>query len=192
MKSQGEVTQLLQQWNAGDASALEKIIPHVYRELHRIARHHMAAERGSHTLQASALINEAYIRLVDWKNVQWANRCHFFSVGAQMMRKVLIDHARSKGSQKRGGSAEQVVLDTSMIASSEKPMDLVALDETLSRLEQFDPRKSRVVELRIFGGLTNEEAAEAMGVSVITVRRDWKLALAWLRREMSSEKEDEA
>jgi len=192
MKSQGEVTQLLQQWNAGDTSALEKLIPHVYRELHRIARHHMAAERGSHTLQASALINEAYIRLVDWKNVHWANRCHFFSVGAQMMRKVLIDHARSKGSQKRGGSAEQVVLDTSMLASSERPMDLVALDETLSRLEQFDPRKSRVVELRVFGGLTNEEAAEAMGVSVITVRRDWKLALAWLRREMLSEKADDA
>src|SRR5262245_6665585 len=190
MKSQGEVTQLLQQWNAGDVSALEKLIPHVYRELHRIARHHMSAERGSHTLQASALINEAYLRLVDWKNVHWANRCHFFSVGAQMMRKVLIDHARSKGSQKRGGSAEQVVLDTSMLASSEKPMDLVALDEALSRLERFDPRKSRVVELRVFGGLTNEEAAEAMNLSVITVRRDWKLALAWLRREMSEKADD--
>jgi RNA polymerase sigma factor (TIGR02999 family) len=188
MPEHGEVTQLLQRWQSGEASALDRLVPYVYNELHRIARRYMAAERPSHTLQASALINEAYLRLIDWKNVEWANRCHFFSVGAQMMRKVLIDHARARGSQKRGGAAERITLDTSVLVRSEKSMDLLALNDALDRLEQFDPRKSRVVELRIFGGLTNEETAEAMEISVITVRRDWKLALAWLKKELDGER----
>jgi RNA polymerase sigma factor (TIGR02999 family) len=182
--ARGDVTQLLQAWNNGDSSALENLVPHVYKELHRIARWYMAGERRSHTLQASALIHEAYIRLVDWKNVQWINRCHFFSVGAQMMRKILIDHARARRSQKRGGVAEQVTLNTEVLIGSAKSLDLVSLDDALRRLQEFDPRKSQIVELRIFGGLTNEEVAEAMDIAVITVRRDWKLALAWLRREL--------
>ena len=146
----------------------------------------MAGERAEHMLQASALINEAFIRLVDWKNVQWKNRCHFFAVGAQMMRRILVDYSRAAGSEKRGGDADRVTLDTAILGDRRKSMDLVALDQALERLAQFEPRKSRVVELRVFGGLSVEDVAEAMNVAEITVRRDWKLALAWLRRELET------
>jgi RNA polymerase sigma-70 factor (ECF subfamily) len=185
---EGDVTQLLQGWSDGDERALEELTRRVYAELHRIARRYMAGERAGHTLQATGLINEAFIRLVDWKNVRWNNRCHFFAVGAQMMRRVLVDHSRALGSDKRGGSAKRVTLDTSVLGERRKSMDLVALDEAIERLAQFDRRKSRVVELRVFGGLSVEEVAEAMNVAEITVRRDWKLALAWLRHELEPQR----
>jgi RNA polymerase sigma-70 factor (ECF subfamily) len=183
----GDVTELLQAWTEGDSSALERLIARVHSELHRIAKRHMASERPSHTLEPTALINEAYIRLVDWKNVQWNNRCHFFAVAAQIMRKVLVDHARARGAQKRGGLAHRTTLDTAVLPGRRKNMDLLVLDAALDRLTKLDPRKSRVVELRVFAGLTAQEAAAAMQVAVITVRRDWQFALAWLRRELDAE-----
>jgi RNA polymerase sigma factor (TIGR02999 family) len=186
------ITQLLKAWSSGDSSALENLTPHVYKELHRIARRYMVGERPSHTLQATALINEAYLRLIDWKNVEWNNRCHFFAVGAQMMRKILVDHARARGADKRGANGNKVTLDTGILSRPAKSMDLVALDDALRQLHKFDARKSEVIELRIFGGLTNEEAAEALGISVTTIRRDWKLALAWLRRELGVETIDDS
>jgi RNA polymerase sigma factor (TIGR02999 family) len=187
---EGDLTQLLHAWTGGDERALEALTRRVYTELHRIARRYMVGERAGHMLQASALINEAFIRLVDWKNVQWKNRCHFFAVGALMMRRVLVDYSRALGSEKRGRSAERVTLDTAILGERRKSMDLVALDEALERLSEFEPRKSRVVELRIFGGLSVEEVAAAMNVAEITVRRDWKLALAWLRRELETHQTD--
>jgi RNA polymerase sigma factor (TIGR02999 family) len=184
----GEVTELLQAWTEGDAAALEQLIPRVHRELHRIAKRYMAGESPGHTLEPTALINEAYIRLVDWKNVRWNNRCHFFAVSAQMMRKVLIDHARARAARKRGGPARRTTLNSALLAGHQgNNMDLLILDSALDRLTQLDPRKSRVVELRIFGGLTIEETAEAMELTVITVRRDWQFALAWLRKELGAE-----
>jgi RNA polymerase sigma-70 factor (ECF subfamily) len=149
----------------------------------------MTGERPGHMLQPTALINEAFLRLLDWKNVQWRNRCHFLAVSAGMMRRVLVDHARATASDKRGGAADQVTLDTSVLGPRHQSMDLVALNEALEELARFDPRKSRVVELRVFGGLSVEEVAEAMNVAEITVRRDWKLGLAWLRRELESQGE---
>ena len=184
----GEVTALLQAWTNGDPSALERLIPCVHSELHRIAKHYMAGERPSHTLDATALINEAYVRLVDWKNLHWNDRCHFFAVAADIMRKVLVDHARARAARKRGGLAHRTTLTTAILTAPRKSMDLIALDDALERLTELDQRKSRVVELRIFGGLTIEETAEAMQVAVITVRRDWQFALAWLRRELEAEK----
>jgi RNA polymerase sigma factor (TIGR02999 family) len=183
---EGDLTRLLHAWSDGDAHALEELTPRVYAELKRIARGRMAGERMGHTLQASALVNEAYIRLVDWKNVDWKNRCQFFAVAAQIMRRVLVDHARAAGSQKRGGDARQVTLDTAVLGVQRKTIDLAALDEALERLAQFDPRKAQVVELRVFGGLEVEEVAKVIGIAEITARRDWKLALAWLRRELES------
>ena len=181
-----DLTQLLQAWSGGNEEVLVELTPRVYDELRRIARRHMAGERAGHTLQASALINEAFIRLVDWKNVQWKNRCHFFGVGAQMMRRVLVDHARARDSEKRGGQANRVTLNTAVLGEQGKDIDLLALDEALQHLARFDSRKSQVVELRVFGGLSVEETAEAMNIANVTVRRDWKLALAWLRRELES------
>jgi RNA polymerase sigma factor (TIGR02999 family) len=183
---EGDLTQLLQAWSKGDQQALHDLTPRVYAELRRIARRYMAGERKGHTLQASALINEAFVRLVDWENVQWKNRCHFFAVGAQMMRRVLVDHARARDSDKRGGFANQVTLNTAVLGVQRKTINLAALDEALERLAQFDRRKAQVVELRVFGGLEVLEVAEIIGVAEITVRRDWKLALAWLRRELES------
>jgi RNA polymerase sigma-70 factor (ECF subfamily) len=185
-KIEPDVTKLLQAWSDGDEQALQELSRRVYAELHRIARRYMAGERAGHMLQATALINEAFVRLLDWKNVQWRNRCHFFAVSAGMMRRVLVDHARATGSNKRGGAADRVTLDTSMLGQRHQGMDLVALNEALERLEQFDSRKSQVVELRVFGGLSVEEVAESMNMTEITVRRDWKLGLAWLRRELES------
>ena len=179
-----DITRLLVAWGDGDEAALEELTPLVYQQLHRLAHHHLKHERPGHTLQTSALVNEAYLRLVDWKNVRWQNRAHFFAVSAQLMRRILVDFARSRRYGKRGGGVPALVLDEAALISSEKSTDLVALDEALASLSQLDARQSRVVELRFFGGLTVEETAEVLKVSAGTVRRDWSLARAWLRREM--------
>ena len=180
-----EITRLLVAWSDGDETALEALTPLVYEELHRLAHHYMSHERPGHTLQTSALVNEAYVRLVDWKNVRWQNRAHFFAVAAQIMRHILVDHARSYGCEKRGAGAQRVGLDDAQVFSEERAGELVALDEALTNLATVDPRKSRIVELRFFGGLSIEEAPEVLKVSPATVRRDWSLARAWLHREMA-------
>jgi len=183
--SQKQITQMLMDWGNGDQAALEKLTPLVYGELHRLARRYMGRERPGHTLQTSALVNEAYIRLIDWKNIQWQNRAHFFAVSAQLMRRILVDFARSRNYAKRGGAARNVSLDEAMVVSREKGADLVALDDALASLARLNERQSRVVELRFFAGLELDEIAEVMKVSVGTVRRDWTLARAWLHRELS-------
>ena len=180
-----EITRLLVAWSDGDETALEELTPLVYEELHRLAHHYMSHERPGHTLQTSALVNEAYVRLVDWKNVRWQNRAHFFAVSAQFMRRILVDFARSRGYGKRGGGMKALALDEAALVSDEKGTDLVALDEALVSLAELDARQSKVVELRFFGGLSIEEAAEVLKVSPATVRRDWSLARAWLHREMA-------
>ena len=183
-QSPKEITRLLVAWGDGDDAALEELTPLVYQQLHRLAHHHLRHERPGHTLQTSALVNEAYLRLVDWKNVRWQSRAHFFAVSAQLMRRILVDFARSRRFQKRGGGVPALALEEAALISSERSTDLVALDEALASLSQLDARQSRVVELRFFGGLTVEETAEVLKVSTGTVRRDWSLARAWLRREM--------
>ena len=187
-----EITQLLHAWTEGAPEALEKLIPVVYDELHRLAQRYMAHERPDHTLQASAVVNEAYIRLADVKRMSWQNRAQFFGVSAQLMRRILVDFARRRRSSKRGGEAEAVSLDEALVVSKERRADLVALDEALNALAAIDPRRSRVVELRFFGGLTVEETAAVLKVSPETVMHDWKLAKAWLTREMSGTKGHEA
>jgi RNA polymerase sigma factor (TIGR02999 family) len=177
-----EVTKLLFDWRAGDAAALERLIPLVHAELRRIAHRFMRKERAGHSLQTSALVNEAYLRLIDAKNVDWQNRAHFFAISASLMRRILVDSARERQAHKRGGSAERVVLDEAMLAGQEKLTDLVAVDEALNALAEVDERKSKVVELRFFAGLDEAEIAEALQVSPETVRRDWRLAKAWLLR----------
>ena len=179
-----EITQLLHAWRGGDQLALERLTPIVYEELHRMARRYMARERDGHTLQTTALINEVYLRLVKVKEVEWQDRAHFFAVSAQLMRRILTDFARSHGYQKRGGGARQVPLDESCLASAEPGVDLVALEQALTRLGETDKRKSKVVELRFFGGLTVDETAEVLQVSGETVMRDWSVARAWLLREL--------
>ena len=187
--SSPNVTKLLVAWGKGDQQAFNALVPEVQKELHRIAAHYMAAERPGHDLQATALINEAYVRLVDWKDIQWADRAHFFGMAANMMRRVLVDYARSRDRVKRGGEAAQVsVIEAANVATSQSA-DVVALDDVLHRLEEMDPRKSQIVELRFFGGLSLEETAEALHVSVATVRRDWSLARAWLYRELKNKDE---
>ena len=178
------ITQLLAAWQAGDSNALEALAPLIHQELHRAAHRYMAGERPGHVLQTTALVNEAYLRLVDWKSVPWQNRAHFFGVAAQMMRRVLVDCARDVGRSKRGGRALRVSLSDVADIPVKRAADVVALDDALKSLEAFDHRKSRVVELRFFGGLSLEETAEALDVSVATVRRDWSLARAWLYREL--------
>jgi RNA polymerase sigma-70 factor (ECF subfamily) len=182
-----EVTRLLQAWGQGDENALEKLVPLVYDQLHAAARRYMAGERLGHTLQATALIHETYLRLVNVRQVKWQNRAHFFAICAQLMRRILVDFARSRGYQKRGGDAKRVDLDTSLLISAEPEADLVALDEALRRLAEVDRRKSQVVELRFFGGLDVKETAEVMKVSADTVMRDWKMAKVWLLRELSGD-----
>ena len=179
-----EVSQLLRAWSSGDELALQKLIPLVYEELHRIARRYMGRERKRHTLQTSALVNEAYLRLVDWKNVEWQNRAHFFAASAQLMRRILVDFARNRRYLKRGGGALQVSLAEAEGISLERGTDLLALDDALNSLAAMDQRKSQVVEMRFFGGLSVEETAEVLKVSVETVMRDWKLAKVWLLREL--------
>ena len=179
-----DVTQLLLAWNRGDQSALEKLIPLVHDELHRLARRYMRRERAGHTLQTTALVNEAYLRLIDADNVHWQNRAHFFAISAQLMRRILVDFARSRNYAKRGGAAHRVSLDEARDLAGERGSDLVALDDALSGLARVDERKSRVVELRFFGGMSVEETAEVLQVSPETIMRDWKFAKVWLLREM--------
>ena len=180
-----ELTQLLQAWSDGDKQALEKLVPHVQQELHRLAGFYMAGERPNHPLQTTALIHEAYIRLIGWDNVRWQNRAHFFGVAAQLMRKILVDAARAQRRTKRGGGAFQTTLDEACVYRQERTRDLLAVDEALTRLEQLDPRKGRIVELKFFGGLTEEEIAAVLEISDRTVRREWNLARAWLHNEIS-------
>jgi len=190
--SREEVTGLLQAWSDGDQAALDRLIPLVYAELHRLAKRYMGREHEGHTLQTSALVNEAYLRLVDAHGVRWQNRAHFFAVSAQIMRWILVDFARTRQNLKRGDGARQVTLDEGLIVSPESGADLLALDEALEQLAVLNPRQSRVVELRYFGGLNEEEAAEALNVSPRTVRHDWSLARAWLYRELSRGGGDDA
>lgn len=182
------VTDLLVAWGKGDQQAFGRLMPQVQQELHRIADRYMKAERPGHELQATALINEAYLRLVDWKGIQWADRAHFFAMAANLMRRVLVDHARRRDRAKRGGEAIQVSLIEAAHMPTRERADVLALDEALAQLERLDPRKSRIVELRFFGGLSLEETAEALGVSVGTVRRDWSLARVWLFRELKRQR----
>jgi RNA polymerase sigma-70 factor, ECF subfamily len=186
------VTQLLLAWGDGDERAFEQLVPLVYAELRRLAQWHMGGERRGHTLQATALVNEAYLRLVDIRRVRWQSRVHFFAVSARLMRRILVDFARSRGYQKRGGTADRVTLDDALEISDEKSTAWVRLDESLVALEALDRRKSQVVEMRFFGGLTVEETAEALHVSRETVMRDWKVAKLWLRREMKAQTKDGA
>ena len=178
------VTRLLQAWSQGEDAALEELLPLVHQELRRLARRYMFGERPEHTLQATALVNEAYLRLVSSRQVNWQNRAHFFAISAQLMRRILVDHARARGYRKRGGGAAKITLDEALVRPPEKGQDLVALDDALKELAGVDPRKSKVVELRFFGGLSVEETAEVLKVSPETVQRDWRLAKAWLVREM--------
>jgi RNA polymerase sigma factor (TIGR02999 family) len=183
-----EITQLLLAWNEGDARALDQLMPLVHDELHLLAHRYMTGERAGHPLQTTALVNEAYLRLIDSSRVRWQNRAHFFAVSAQLMRRILVDVARARRQLKRGGDAAQVSLDEAVTVSSEPPADLIALDDALTALAAFDARKSKVVELRFFGGLTVEETAEVLQISVMTVNRDWGLAKAWLLRELDRQR----
>ncbi len=187
-----EITQLLQAWRQGDERALEKLTPQVYRELHLAAKRCMARERDGHTLQTTALINELYLRLSDLKLIDWQNRAHFFALCARQMRRILTDQARARQSHKRGGGVEPVLFDEALMVAPETSTDLVAVDDALNRLAKVDERKSQVVEMRFFGGLSVEETAEVLKVSPDTVMRDWRLAKAWLLRELSGEKPDGA
>lgn len=185
--SQG-VTQLLMSWSQGEQAALDKLVPLVHAELKRLAHRHMGREHPGHTLQTTALVNEVYLRLIDVNQVRWQDRVHFFAVSSQLMRRILVDFARSRRYLKRGGGAQKVIFDEALIPSPERGQDLVLLDDALNALERVDARKSRVVELRFFGGLSVEETAAVLKVSQETVLRDWKLAKAWLTREMSKVK----
>ena len=187
-----EITGLLVAWGSGDQSALERLIPIVHAELHRMAHRYMIRERSGHTLQTSALVNEAYLRLVNWKEVRWQNRAHFFAVSAQMMRRILVDFARDRKHLKRGGGALQVSLSEAAAFTVERSADLVALDEALMALSEIDRRKSQVVEMRFFGGLSVAEVAEVLNVSEETVMRDWRLAKVWLLRELGRERDGES
>ena len=180
-----DVTQLLNRLSSGDQNALSELIPVVYDELHRLAAFHLQRERPEHTLQTTALVNEAYVRLVDQKEVQWKNRGHFFAVAAQAMRRVLVDYARRHQALKRGSSLPKISLDEAIAISHEDMHHVLLLDELLTRLSTIDPAESRIVELRFFGGLTVEETAEAMGISAATVKREWSVARAWLLREIN-------
>lgn len=182
-----EVSQLVLDWADGDHAALERLMPLVYDELRRVAHNHMRREHPGHTLQTTALVDEAYLRLVDQTHTHWSSRAQFFAIASQLMRRILVDHARSHLYAKRGGGAPKVALDEVAVLSPERGADLIALDDALQCLSSVDPRKSRIVELRYFGGLSVEETAKILGVSAITVKRDWLVAKAWLRREISNE-----
>ena len=186
-----EVTQLLADWGKGDRSALDKLLPLVHSELRRIAQRQMSQERPGHTLQATALVNEAYLKLAGQQKFEWQNRAHFFAVCAQVMRHILIDHARAHGREKRGGGAIQVSLNDALVVGGDQAAHFIALDEALRVLERLDPQKGKIVELRYFGGLSIEEAAEVLNVSPRTVRREWQRAKAWLYRMMTEGIEDE-
>jgi len=183
-KSQHEVTQLLHAWRGGDRVALEKLMPVVYAEMHRLAHIYMIRERPGHTLQTSALVNEAYLRLIDANRVDWQDRAHFFAVSAKVMRQVLMQHARLRYARKRGGGAVKVDFDEAFVPSPERDADLIALDDALNALAQKDPREAKVVELRFFGGLSEQETAHVLGISDRTVRREWEHAKAWLIHQL--------
>ena len=184
-RSPGDITELLLAWHRGDQDALASLTPLVYDELHRLAGIYMSRERPGHPLQATALVNEAYLKLTDSSRVRWQNRGHFVAVAAQLMRRILVDFARDRRSQKRGHDWQQVTLDEGVLLGGEPNVDLIALDEALQRLATLDPRKVQVVEMRFFGGLSLDETAEVVGVSVDTISRDWNAAKAWLRRELT-------
>ena len=185
-------TRLLQAWGQGDQAAFEELIPLVYEELRRLAQRELRRERPGHSLQATALVNEAYLRLIDLNRIEWQNRAHFFAMAARMMRRILVDWARARGNQKRGGGVPTVSLEEGLLVSSDPGCDLVALDDALKTLGAMDARKSQVVEMRFFGGLTVEETAAALHISGDTVMRDWRVAKAWLRRELSRHEPDDA
>jgi RNA polymerase sigma factor (TIGR02999 family) len=185
-KAQPDVTTLLLAWSQGDSSALDQLTPVVYKELHRLARHYIDQERPGHTLQTTALVHEAYLRLVDVNRMQWSNRAHFFAVSAQLMRRILVEFARRRHREKRGGAATRLSLDEAINVSVERGPDLLALDDALRTMAVMDPRMSQVVELRFFGGLTVEETGEVLEISPETVMRDWKSAKVWLLRELSA------
>jgi RNA polymerase sigma factor (TIGR02999 family) len=182
--SQGDVTAILRAWSEGDRQALDRLTPIIYDELRRLARRYVRQERPGHSLQATALVNEAYMRLVDYKRMQWQDRAHFFAVSAQLMRRILVDHAR-RHNLKRGAAVTHVSLDDAASMPGEAPSDLLALDDAMTALAQLDPRKARVVEMRFFGGLSVEETAAVLSVSEVTVMRDWSSAKAWLYRELT-------
>ncbi len=182
--SSAQITRLLDNWQHGDQEARDELIPLVYRELRRLARHRLAGQRPDHTLQSAALVNEAYLRMVQQKPPQWQNRAHFFGVAAQMMRNILVDYARNRLAAKRGGGAPRLTLDTDVAPASQPPIDLVALDDALNKLATLDAKQSRLVELRFFAGLSIEETAAVIGVSPATVKREWATARAWLQREL--------
>ncbi len=181
-----QITRLLAGWGRGDPAALDELTPLIYDELHRIAHRYMQRERPGHTLQTSALINEAYIRLIDQREGRWQNRAHFFAIASKLMRRILVDRARSKGYAKRGGNAQQVSLDERVAIAGGRETDLVALDDALKDLEALDERKSRIVDMRFFGGMSLEEVAEALRISVPTVEREWRAARAWLHKAVTS------
>ncbi len=190
--SQHEVTQLLLAWGEGDETALERLLPHVEAELHRLAQVYLSRERPGHTLQATALVNEAFVRLIDSQAARFQNRAHFFGAAAQLMRRILVEHARRRQQIKRGGDQLLVSLAEAENVGRMRSASLIALDDALDALAKFDPRKSRIVELKFFGGLTEEEIAEAMKLSLRTVQRDWNLARAWLYLQLGKEEEDDA
>jgi len=186
------ITQLLLECSGGDQGALDRLIPYVYDELHRLAHRYIKQERSGHTLQTAALVNEAYLRLVDQRQVRWQNRAHFFGIAAQLMRRILIDYARKRTYAKRGGGAVKISLDEDLVISQQRAADLVALDDALKGLASIDPQQSRVVELRFFGGLTIEETAEILKLSPDTVKREWSTAKAWLYQEIAERRHDGA
>lgn len=187
IESAHELTQLLVAWSNGNQSALEELLPLVERELQRLAHYYLRRENPGHTLQTNALVNEAYLKLIDQRQVHWKNRAHFFALSGQLMRRILVDHARKRQYAKRGGGAQRISLEETMIVSPERGANLIALDEALDKLAAIDPRKSKVVELRFFGGLTIDETAEALHISDVTVMRDWNMAKAWLYNSLSNE-----
>jgi RNA polymerase sigma factor (TIGR02999 family) len=183
-----EITQLLHAWSQGDQAAVDQLIPLVYAELHRLAKSYMRSEYGAHPLQTTALLNEAYLRLVDYQETEWESRAHFFGIAARLMRQILVDFARARNYKKRGAGARQISLDEVLLVQPDRDQDLVALDEALNALAKIDKRKSQVVEMRFFGGLAEKEIAATLGFSHETIKRDWRLAKAWLLRWLNEEK----
>jgi RNA polymerase sigma-70 factor, ECF subfamily len=179
-----EVTQLLQQWSSGQEQALDRLVPHIHQELRKLAASYLRRERADHTLQPTALVNEAFLKLIDQRSVRWQNRAHFFGIAAQAMRRILVDHARTHAASKRGGGLRKVSLDDANVIGPAVDLDVLAIDEALTRLAAIDPQQSRIVELRFFGGLTMEETAEVMHISPATIGREWRIAKAWLSAEL--------
>ena len=186
-ENQKEITELLIAWNEGQQEALERLLPVVYDELRKLARSYLRRERSDHTLQATALVHEAYLRLIDQQGVNWKNRAHFFGIASQMMRRILVNHALARNSEKRGGDYNKLTLDEAVDYAKRRDIDLIALDDALKELEKLDPQQSRVVELRFFGGLSIEETAEVLNLSAATVKRDWATAKLWLQRQIAAE-----